>query len=203
MQKAVEVWTSGLHRLDSETSSLHDQIFHLFLNEFIDGSILTQLPDPDFQWKESTFCDGAFILVEGAVKILDYRHIAASIEKAMEYGKLIDRINRNSSANNSTIFQNLKKSNAPEVQKFIESSIQDTLRMRIYPDLSAPENVFVASAEEMFFRRSTATLNHEYGPIVDANWKSLLQVNTGSHHADTVPLILRVWAWGKSKLLWT
>lgn len=172
-----------LHRLDSETSSLHDQIFQLFLGEIEKGNQLTVLPSPDFLWDESSFQDGKFILVNGAIKVLDYKHIASSIKNVMELGKLIDQINRKNSTK-STVVKDLKKSNVEEVQKFVENIIQDSLRLRIYPNVSMQDQVFVASAEEMFFRRNTSSLNHEYGPVIDANWKTLLQVNLGNHHSS-------------------
>lgn len=169
-----------LHRLDSETSSLHDQIFHLFLKEISQDSKVIEMPSPDFRWEEASFQDGKFVLVNGAIKILDYQHIASSIKNILELAKLIDQINKNSSTK-STVLKDLKRSNVVEVQKFVESIIQDTLRLRVYPNLLNQDEVFVASAEEIFFRRSTSSLNHEYGPVIDANWKILLQVNKGTY----------------------
>ncbi len=141
---------------------------------------MIELPSPNFRWEESSFQDGKLVLVNGAIKILDYQHLARSINNILELAKLIDQINRNSSTK-STVLKDLKGSNVAEVKKFVENIIQDTLRLRVYPDLLNQNEVFVASAEEVFFRRSTSSLNHEYGPVIDANWKILLQVNKGNY----------------------
>jgi hypothetical protein len=53
-----------------------------FLDALKQARLLTEILDDNFDWKETAFRDGMFVLVKGKVKILDYKYIAATLVQA-------------------------------------------------------------------------------------------------------------------------
>lgn len=180
-------------RSNTETSSLHDYIMEEFLDALKQARLLTQILDDKFNWKETAFQDGMFVLVKGTIKILDYKYVVSSLDNLPKLMKLISRIVSSTqpqqSSNMSEIEKQLKGMPIGDVAKFIDQNMLDALRVKVYPRHDTPDQHFLATAEAPFFRYSTVSLINMYGHVIDANWACLLQVNRGSQHqlAEKVP----------------
>ncbi len=173
-------------RSNTETSSLHDYIMEEFLEKLKHERLIVELPHQDFNWQQEAFKDGMFILVRGTIKILDYKYIVSSLDNLPKLMKLVSRIvsttQPQQASNMGDIEKQLKGMPINDIAKFIEQNMQDTLRVKVYPRHDTPNQHFLASADDSFFRYSTVSLINMYGHVIDANWSCLLQVNRGNQH---------------------
>lgn len=169
-------------RSNSETSSLHDYIMEEFLDALRQADLLTEMLDNKFDWKETAFRDGMFVLVKGKVKILDYKYIAATLDRLPKMAKSVSKIVQSqpaqSNANVSQVAE-INKMPIKEISQFIEQNMEDALRIKIHPYGFSQGQVFIATAEATNFRYNTASLINMYGHMIDANWSCLLQINIG------------------------
>lgn len=173
-------------RSNTETSSLHDYILEEFMKKLKKNRLLVELPDKKFQWEQTAFQDGMFVLVKGTIKILDYKYVVSSLDNLPKLVKLVGRIVSSTqpqqSSNMSEIEKQLKGMPIGDIAKFIDQNMPDALRVKVYPRHDTPDQHFLATAESTFFRYSTVSLINMYGHVIDANWVCLLQVNRGSQH---------------------
>ena len=67
-----------------------------------------------------------------------------------------------------------------EAANLISQLYGDMIRVKIFPFFeSNPERVLIGTADRTFFRYLPNTLTNLYGPVVDAGWVSILQINKG------------------------
>lgn len=185
-------------RMDSETYSLHDQILVELLSGLVDEKLVIELSD-NFEWNTQAFTDGMFVLTQGPIKIVDHQYVISQLAGLPQLAKSIDAINKSNSNESSQSSRggNSKKRNQSGKSKsnkltgmldskqvtvmasLFDQTMQDSLRLKIYPDAQNRSNHFVATADKSLFRYNTASLISLYGTVVDAGWKSLLQVNKG------------------------
>ncbi|MCY4009532.1 MAG: hypothetical protein OXF22_07260 [Anaerolineaceae bacterium] len=178
-------------RSSEETFSLHDYIVEDFLKLLREKKLLTDLSEHPFDWKPCSFQDGMFILAHGAIRIIDYKYIVSTLENLPEIEKLINKISRGNQQNRSgqqgsNQRPNLDGGQVKKIVEFIDKSIQDTFRLKIYPGCRIPEQHFTASADPNLFRINPDALTNSYGSIINANWLCLLLVNQGSENTHAV-----------------
>lgn len=179
-------------RANTETFSLHDYIMEEFLDSLKQADILTQTFDNKFTWEKDIFRDGMFILTKGKVKIIDYKYIAATLDRVPKMAKSVNKIAQKPAQNNPSIDHLDAMSKNPvlkEVSQFIEQNMEDSLRIKIYPYDFSEDEVFIATANAINFRYNTVSIINMYGHIVDADWLSLLQVNMGRDNLLVMPPI--------------
>ncbi|MBZ0307765.1 MAG: hypothetical protein K8I82_16980, partial [Anaerolineae bacterium] len=125
---------------------------------------------------------GMFVLVKGKVKILDYKYIAATLERLPKMAKSVNKIVQSApDQSNANLNQlaDLNKLPIKEISQFIEQNMEDALRIKIYPYGALQGQVFIATADATNFRYNTVSLINMYGHMIDANWSCLLQINIG------------------------
>lgn len=178
-------------RSNTETSSLHDYILEEFLEKLQRAKMIYDLPDQDFDWTTDAFSDGQFFLVKGTLKILDYKYIVNALDNFPKLAKFVARISSlNKSGANPEINKMEKEiRDLPirDMARFTEENMQDTLRIKVYPDQDKVDQHFVMSANEAFFRSNTVSLINMYGHTINANWSCLLQANLGNDQVLTRP----------------
>lgn len=189
-------------RADTETTSLHDHLVELFMEELSNQNLLHEFPRNDTQWDMEDFHDGKFVLVRGPIKILDYNFLVTRLKNLSEIEEQVRKIsnfqgnkqevtqngNTNQAKNRSSRGRKTNRKNTANtfdenfigaLTAFVNQNFSDTMRTKVYPFPNVPDNHFVATAIKEFFRISTPTLINMYGPLIDANWSCLLQVNLG------------------------
>jgi hypothetical protein len=69
-----------------------------------------------------------------------------------------------------------------DISTVVDQFYRDTIRVKVFPFRQIPANVFVGSAVRSGFRYAPAALVNVYGPVIDANWTSILQMHRGLGH---------------------
>lgn len=181
-------------RSSSETSSLHDYIMEAFLEKLKNARRLIELPDSNFVWEQHEFQDGMLILAKGIIKILDHKYTVALLDNLPKLADSVNRIagvsQQNKGANKNAITNALKGKPVKELAEFIDQNMRDALRLKVYLRHDTPSQHFLATANNSFFRYDPVSLITMYGPVIDADWLCLLQINRGNQHqltATTIP----------------
>ncbi|MCB9460923.1 MAG: hypothetical protein H6670_14820 [Anaerolineaceae bacterium] len=175
----------------SETKSLHDHIFERCLTELDKVDLVTRLTEGDsFDWDESSFYDGMFILVTGIFKIVDYKYVVRQMANLPSIVRLIAKISLKAGQESTskeykkkeTEFKNL---GLKEIQQVIEEFYSDLTRVRIFPYRDDPQCVFLGDLDKEYYRYPSTTLSAMYGSFIDAGWKALIQVHKSNDVAFT------------------
>jgi hypothetical protein len=183
-------------RSRSETLSLHDYIFSEFVRLLGDADDLIGLNVPDKgDWVEDNFADGNFMIVPGVIKVMDYQYAMEFMKAAPDLHKITTKLStpvQTQSSNTRTssgrvATQNTQANpfaNQPikEVATLVDQFYRDLVRVKVFPYPEEPKKVFVGSADKTMFRYSPSALMNMYGPVIDAGWVSVLQVNRGVRH---------------------
>lgn len=180
-------------RSNSETLSLHDYIFSEFYKLLEDANTLGGFGVPSSEdWEEDKFIDGNFMIVEGVIKVMDYQYAMEFMRAAPDLMKIAAKLsssnqNQNTGANrkgNNQHNQPNPLANQPikEVGTLVDQFYRDLVRVKVFPYPKEPKKVYVGSADKAMFRYSPTALMNMYGPVIDADWVSVLQVNRGLRH---------------------
>jgi len=177
-------------RANTETRSLHDYLMELFINKLEEKRLLPRIPSENFDWVDDAFSDGQFVLVQGAIKIIDYKYFATSLGNIPSLYATIQKLasyspNKNTTkpTNLSTVKADIDKMPIKDLNKFIEQNLLDSIKIRVYPYIHSLNQNFIAIANQQLFRQNPVSLINIYGHIIDANWYCLLQINKGNQHS--------------------
>lgn len=194
-------------RSQSETISLHDQIFEEMFsklesaNYLIDMSKATQA-----NWIPGFFHDGMFVVCHSPLKIVDYQTTVSALQGLPSLTTLLGKVTgaqgSNKSQKSSGVQQHgrtpgqpgsaTSQANMRQIQAQIQSLplkptadlvaqlYKDIVRVKVFPIMGHSDMVFVGTADRSHFRYTPERLISLFGPVIDANWVSLLQVNLGT-----------------------
>ena len=178
-------------RTQSETRSLHDFIFEEFFRGLNRENMLHEITvNTPLTWTERTFSDGAFALVAGIFKFIDYQYTI----KAFQMGNYAFEIARKSITEKGKERQEkeaaiqrqateYKKLPLNELAAFINANYdEDFIRVKIFPYRKDTNKFFIGNAERKAFRLPPVSIRNTYGAVFDANWFCLLQINLGVKH---------------------
>ena len=172
---------------DTETKSLHDQIFDHFYHALLLTNSLHHITDAEStSWDKAIFTDGTFLSVKAVITITDYQYLKHYAENLPKLATMLSRV----SAESSNIQQkqqaiattkDVQKIPTKEIAGLIDELYGDVVSIDFFPFKNDTERIFVGLAERNFFRRSPKDLLTCYGPTIDAGWKTVLQVNRGQY----------------------
>lgn len=188
----------------SETKSLHDQLFAEFFDRLMAEHKIGNLSEVDERdWSESLFRDGAFYFVRCPLKIVDYKTNVALFEALPEMQNMINKITglQVPGAPASRQVKGASKTAGQSVQQVQQQQLQqmrpqlkamaglmtqfygDLIRIKVFPFRSSPDRVLIGSADRVSFRYPPGSLTNLYGATIDADWTCVVQVNKGISHA--------------------
>lgn len=173
-------------RTQSETKSLHDAIFQEFQRAILEAGRLIDLTTlTEGDWSDDLFTDGAFLVTDGALKIMDYRSAALTIQALPKIEAAVSRLS--SLGQTPAVKPKDRKGQQAQIAQLplkemvsvIEQFYGDTTRLKVFPFPSMPSLVLVGTAERTMFRYPPDLLANTYGMVIDAGWNYVLQVNRG------------------------
>jgi hypothetical protein len=192
----------------SETKSLHDHLFYEFYAATLEkGKPPNVLRFPDQKcptaWEEGQFSDGAFVIAKGVFRIMDYKFAAASIQSLPKnyetLVKLFATLKRSYGSKPTTpqeiaeeqrqqaerqkITDMVKNMPIKDLVNLTEQFYGDVVRVKVFPFEDSQDHLFVGTAHKELFRYTSMELTNWYGPIIDAGWSCVLQINKGVEHA--------------------
>lgn len=176
-------------RSHSETKSLHDHIFAEFYEGIQSTDAFVVLNDASkFMWSEANFIDGNFILAQGALRFVDYHYtfeLMKNIPALMEFANKFPTINgdeqKQRDARPQPTISDFKKLPIKQIGAFVEQFYSSQhVRVKLYPSGYSQPKVLVGNGDKGCFRSPPLELLKLYGPLIDAEWYCLAQINKGA-----------------------
>ena len=164
--------------------------------EDADCYLTTVSPEPD-AWQENKFIDGSLLIVPGVLKIVDYDYQAEFMKQIPLIYKTITKVT--ATGITSTAGKVVKSGHKGGSQQYPQSDpfhgqplkeiadlvnqfYKGVIRLKVFPYSEAPNLLFVGSCDRASFRQDPISLMGQYGPIIDAGWTTVLQINKGTQH---------------------
>lgn len=194
-------------RAGSETRSLHHHVYSLFEEALLTSDQLIQIHgEHGLPWQESTFSDGAFVLISGVIRFMDYTWLTQSFEalpRIMKVAHQAESMQLKQKLKSDEISQaeynlklkqqektkaELKSLQIADIKSVIGDFFGSVVRVKVVPDLGRSNQVFVGTCERENFQDSAAGLAQKYGYQIDAHWRALGQINRGTGNNVPQPI---------------
>jgi len=181
---------------EHETRSLHHYIYYLVEQKLQEtGSLIDINSEFNFDnWNKDFFYDGQFVKIEGLIRLIDFDWLykwMANFQKSVKTiqlyelnaikEKLAHEAKKKEHERHLSDIRNLK---LDDMKDLMQQFFGDTIRIKVVPNISYPQKIFVGSGEPKNFNETGKSLSEKYGYDIDAHWIVFGQVNLSRANHD-------------------
>jgi hypothetical protein len=146
-------------------------------------------------WKSENFADGQFVIARGAVRMLDYKFLSASLSglpavlrkmskmemeslRNSEQGRRMSKTQlQQRSQENQVAIAKVEEFKFDELGSVVQGQYGDLVRVKVRPSDKEPLAILVGSAYSHYFTDTPAAMSQKYGIEVNAGWTVVGQLN--------------------------
>lgn len=185
-------------RSEDETKSLHHHAYTLFEQHLTKTEAIRSV-DTGFaenEWSESAFRDGEIVRVTGEVRVIDYRTVVETVRGLPGFAGLLSKIAKSADRMAGTgakgtqqqqqkIDLGIGPKELDMMAQLIERLFGDTVRVKIRPSPTKPQNTFAAVALRSGFQDGVWAVQQSHGHDLGGTWVVVGQVNSSRPDPDT------------------
>jgi len=170
------------------------------------GFVTTIDNDFNFEdWTPDAFTDGQFVLVRGAVRLIDYRRVTAQMQampkmmknvQTVEQSNIRDRLKSGQIAQSEAerqrreLTQTSNDLRSLPINEMVAVGTQlysgEDVRIKIRPNNAPDGYIFAGAAPYNGFSENPEALNAKYGSEINADWVTLAQIITPGNTAEPI-----------------
>ncbi len=157
-------------------------------------------------WKAENFKDGQFVIARGAVRMLDYKFLSASLSglpavlrkmskmemeslRNSEQGRRMSKTQlQQRSQENQVAIAKVEEFKFDELGSVVQGQYGDLVRVKVRPSEKEPLAILVGSAYSRCFTDTPAAMSQKYGIEVNAGWTVVGQLNMPNLASPPAPM---------------
>jgi hypothetical protein len=184
-------------RSEDETKSLHHHVYTVFEQRLTKANAIRSV-DAGFaerEWSASAFRDGEIVRVTGEVRIIDYRTVVETVRALPGFAGLMTKVakfvDRTADTGAKGVQQQQQKIDlgvGPKeidiMAQLIERLFGDTVRVKVRPSATRPQNTFAAVALRSGFQDGVWAVQQGHGLDLGGTWVVVGQVNSPRPNPD-------------------